>query len=984
MNNTPLVSVILNVYNGEDYVADAIRSVLEQTYTNLELIVADDASSDNTLAIIRSFGDPRLHCLTRTTRRHICYTINEALEQAKGDWIAHIDHDDIWEKDKLEKQMAYVQNHPEVGACFSQVNLIDENNQIINDQYPAIYQLYNLSFSSQKEWVRRFFYEGNCISYPTSLIRKDLMTKQNLFSRQLHDFDLWCQMISKTNFYVYPEALLRQRWVIAPTKSSLNSSANEIRVVTETMLVISRRLLDSLTDEQFIDFFREDFRNPDSATPLELKIEKAFLLMKSPLFPGDANPIAFQLFEELLQEEGAVELLEEKYGFTLFDLYDLTGTEVFYSTRTAISYQKISSDLDAMTCMVNDLYSSRSWRITKPMRDLSERLSKLGRATPIRLLRKTAHHLKTNGLRATLAHIRYHLHSIKQERKWRSSTVGYTQAEYEARQNTVFPKDIKFSILVPLYNTPEPFLREMIASVQEQTYANWELCLADGSDAAHTDVGQICQELAARDSRIRYRKLEQNLGISGNTNACIDLSSGDYIALFDHDDLLHPFALDEVMHAICERGADFIYTDECVFESPDRRKVTTIHCKPDYSLDALRANNYICHFSVFSRSLLEQAGPFRSRYDGSQDHDIILRLTSCAKQVVHIPKILYLWRSHPQSVASDISAKTYTITAGQNAVHDSVWQDGYRSTVTSTRAFPAIYQINFELKRAGKVSILISGKDNAENLKRCITSIREKTTYPNYEIIVADNASADPALKQSYAQLESMPNLRVVHAGAPMSYPALSNLAAAQATGAYLLLLNSNLEVSNGDWLERMVMYAQQPKVGAVGAMIYTIRGSIYHAGLAIGLGPDHLVGRYFYDYPKNSVGYMGRTCYAQDLSAVSSDCLMVRRELWEEFNGLDPAFSATLSDVDFCLRLRQAGYLNVWTPFAELYSYHPRKEKPDATKSELAENIAAFRTRWAEQLALGDPYYNPNFESDTLDFRIRDHALDKVFPAKE
>ncbi len=307
------------------------------------------------------------------------------------------------------------------------------------------------------------------------------------------------------------------------------------------------------------------------------------------------------------------------------------------------------------------------------------------------------------------------------------------EARRRTEEETVFPRELKISILVPLYNTPERFLREMIDSVRNQTYKNWELCLADGSDGANGKVGEICAQYQKEDNRISYQKIEKNLGISGNTNVCFSMATGDFIGLFDHDDVLHPSLLYECMKVICEKGADYVYTDEATFTSPNLDDLIVLHFKPDYSPDNLRANNYICHFSVFDAALLEKTGMFRPEYDGSQDHDMILRLTEVAERVCHIPKILYYWRSHPASVAADINAKTYAIDAAKRAVHDHMRDYyGIEVEVESTRAFPTIFQVKYPIKGTPLISILIPNKDHVSDLKRCIGSILKKSTWDNY------------------------------------------------------------------------------------------------------------------------------------------------------------------------------------------------------------------------------------------------------------
>ena len=541
----------------------------------------------------------------------------------------------------------------------------------------------------------------------------------------------------------------------------------------------------------------------------------------------------------------------------------------------------------------------------------------------------------------------------------------------------MFPKDITFSILVPLYNTPEKFLREMIDSVQAQTYGKWELCLADGSDDAHPEVGRICQEYMQNDSRIKYKKIEKNLGISGNTNVCFGMATGEYIGLFDHDDLLHPSVLYEYMKAICEQDADYIYCDEVTFEGNSIDNMLTIHFKPDFSIDNLRANNYICHFSVFSEKLLEETGLFRSEFDGSQDHDMILRLTSRAKKIVHVPKILYYWRSHPQSVAADINAKTYAIDAAKRAVLAHLKSCGLEGTVESTRAFPTIFRIKYKLKAKPMISIIIPNKDHRDDLKRCVDSILNKSTYENYEILIVENNSTETETFAYYKMLENQPKVRVItyEAEGGFNYSKINNFAAKQAKGEYLLLLNNDTKVITREWMEELLMYAQRDDVGAVGAKLYYADNTIQHAGIVIGLGAHHAAGHTHHLLPKENLGYMGRLCYAQDVTAVTGACLLVRKSLYEQVGGLDESFTVALNDVDFCLRLRALGLLNIFTPFAELYHYESKSrglDKDGASAERYNREVAHFRERWKKELDAGDPYFNPNFSLEHATYELK------------
>ena len=590
---------------------------------------------------------------------------------------------------------------------------------------------------------------------------------------------------------------------------------------------------------------------------------------------------------------------------------------------------------------------------------------------------------------------------IKYKQRERVAMVQHGTASFpdEARakqeRETVFERMVKISILVPLYNTPLNFLEEMIGSVTWQTYQNWELCLADGSDAEHKEVGEYCQKLAAEDSRIKYQKLAKNDGISGNTNECLKLATGEYIGLFDHDDILHPSVLYEYVKVINEQDADYIYCDETTFKDGSVDKMITLHFKPDYAVDNLRANNYICHFSCFKMDLLEGMELFRKQFDGSQDHDMILRLTDKAKNVVHVPKLLYYWRSHAGSVASDISAKSYAIEAARGAVADHLRAHGYEHfKITSTRAFETIFKISYEIKGEPKISIVIANKDHVEDLRRCISSIREKSTYENYEIVVVENNSETDEIFAYYKELtndrfdKSMKHgdvvlsddgvVKIVKYEGEFNYSAINNLGVEKTDREYILLLNNDTQVITVNWMEELLMYAQREDVGAVGGKLFYGNKTIQHAGVVIGLGAHRTAGHTHYGQSRENLGYMGRLCYTQNVTAVTGACLMVKKELFEKVGGLDTGFAVSLNDVDFCLKLRKEGYLNVFTPFAELYHFESISRGLDDSGEKAQrynKESEVFRDKWKEELAKGDPYYNPNFSLDRSDYSLKIEA---------
>ena len=634
--------------------------------------------------------------------------------------------------------------------------------------------------------------------------------------------------------------------------------------------------------------------------------------------------------------------------------------------KTEVLVSKIEEsekEIEELNFKLDRIKGSFAWKLAIPLRK------------GLHFYEKTRDRLTRYG---SIPGIMRKVRSKLQERKnmRRHGTASFpSPEEAKAQRETVFPRMIKFSILTPLYNTPEKFLTELLDCVQAQTYQNWELCLADGSDSEHVYVGEICKRYAEKDPRIKYQVLEHNEGISGNTNECLKMATGEYIALLDHDDILHPAVLFEYAKVINEKNADYIYCDEITFEGDSIDHMIVLHFKPDFAIDNLRGNNYICHFSAFSRHLLDETGVFRSQYDGSQDHDMILRLTGKAKLVYHVPKALYYWRSHKASVAQDINAKTYAVDAAKRAVHDHIMDVyGMDVKVESTRAFPTIFRIRYPLLERPLISIVIPNKDHMEDLSRCVESIVNKSTYENYEIVIVENNSETKEIFDYYKALEHNPKIRIVKYEGEFNYAKINNFGVSFTNGKYVLLLNNDMKVITRDWMEELLMYAQRPDVAAVGGKLYYADNTIQHAGIVIGLGAHRAAGHTHYKDDKMHLGYMGRLCYAQDVTAVTGACLLVSRAQYDEVGGLDEEFRVAFNDVDFCLKLRHAGYLNVFTPFAELYHYESKTRGMEEGEKQkrFQQEVDMFRRKWKADLDAGDPYFNPNFSLDYSDYTIK------------
>lgn len=583
--------------------------------------------------------------------------------------------------------------------------------------------------------------------------------------------------------------------------------------------------------------------------------------------------------------------------------------------------------------------------------------------------------LKENGVRDTAKSVKrvFIGTSPISLKKWFSHPL-YSKEELAAQREDVFERSILFSIVVPLYNTDEPFIKEMIDSVIAQTYQKWELCLADGSDVHHDYVGQICMTYATGDARIKYRKLAKNLGIVGNSNAAIEMAEGEFICLLDHDDILHPAALHDVMKAICEQNADFVYTDELTFMSPKIKDVIHINFKPDFSPDMLLSNNYICHFTCFKRLLLNTCEGFREGFEGSQDHDLFLRLTKQADKIVHVPEVLYFWRATNDSMALDSQSKPYCAVSGRKAILDFLHTQKMEADVFSLEICPTMYRIDY--KTAGtnpKVSIVIPTCDHVDVLYRCLSSLKEKTTYSNYEVILVENNSKQAETFSFYEKIQKKyPDIKLVTwPGKGFNWSAINNYAIRNfSTGEYILLLNNDTEIITSDWLEKMMMYGQRKDVGVVGAMLYYPDDRIQHAGVIMGMGG--LAGHAFAGQKRGAPGYMGRTSYVQNYSAVTGACMLIRRSVFDEVDGIEEQLGVSFNDVDLCLKVRRAGYLIVWTPYAELYHHEKASRgKPDTKekKEEFIREHAFLLNRWRDMMIEGDPYFNPNLSLKRSDF---------------
>lgn len=542
--------------------------------------------------------------------------------------------------------------------------------------------------------------------------------------------------------------------------------------------------------------------------------------------------------------------------------------------------------------------------------------------------------------------------------------------EKQKLESLTFKYRPKISVVTPVWNPDEKWLRLTIESVINQTYDNWELCLAD-SGSTKPKIREILEEYAEKDSRIKVKFLPQNKGIVGNSNEALSLTTSDFVALLDHDRELAPFALYECVRFLNNSPeADFMYSDED--EITNKGKRINPSFKPDWSPDMLLSYMYTGHLGIYRKRILDEIGGFREGYDGSQDYDLVLRFIEKTSHIYHVAKILCHRRILLTSAASISSAKAYAYLAGRKALSDYLARNNIRGEVLDG-TWSGSYRVKREILGNPLVSIIIPTSNNAGILKKCLDSVLSKTEYSNYEILVIDNQSTDFKTLDYYRKLGSSPKIRLLQYDSPFNFSASNNYAVSQANGEHLLFLNDDTEVISGEWLSAMLEHSQRREVGAVGARLLYPSGAIQHCGVILGLGVDRVASHAFSrcpDYP----GYLGRIKIINNYSAVTAACMMIRKQVFEEIGGLDEELTRSYNDIDLCLKIREKGYVIVYTPYANLYHLESYTRGYDDTHEKrliFRKETEYMRAKWGTIIDKGDPYYSPNLSLERTDFSV-------------
>lgn len=547
------------------------------------------------------------------------------------------------------------------------------------------------------------------------------------------------------------------------------------------------------------------------------------------------------------------------------------------------------------------------------------------------------------------------------------NTISQDEQKVIAQEAKDFSYQPLISVILPVYNVEEIWLRKCIDSVRNQLYTNWELCVADDASTKE-HIAIVLKEYMNIDNRIKVVFREVNGHISETSNSSIAIAKGEYIALLDHDDELSIDALYEVVKLLNEHPeADMIYSDEDKIGIDDIRHSPFF--KPDWSPDLLLTHMYTCHLGVYRKSIVDSVGSFRKGVEGSQDFDLALRITEKTAHIYHIPKILYHWRTIPESTASGSGAKNYTHFAGLTAVKDALQRRNINGWIEELDGYSNFYRVHYNVENDPMVSIIIPTKDNAKILSNCLNSICKISNYKNYEFIIVNNGSVEEETFELFDKWKNKLNERfkLITINSPFNYSALNNAAVQHANGELILFLNNDIEVIEENWLNDMIGFAMRKEIGAVGAFLKYPDNTVQHSGLTLGLGVQRAAGDGHHYRPLNDPGYFGALISVKNVSAVTAACLMVKKSVFEEVEGFDEELSVAYNDVDLCLSFIKQGYLNVWLPYVKLIHHESKTRGYDNTNDKLDrlnKEAGYLKSKWGQTL-INDTYYNPNLSLD-------------------
>ncbi len=928
----PLVSILIRSINRIPLLQQALASVVQQSYVRIEILVV--AAVPDHPDMPAACGPHPLRLISSDCPRHRCRAANVALDAANGAYLLFLDDDDWLLPGHLEKLAAALTEAPDLLAAYTGVQPIDADGQPKGGPI-------DLPFDELR------LLAGNLMPLHAVLFRRQVIDLGCRFDENLdlfEDWDFWLQIACHSRFAHVPGVSACYR---IHASSGVHAMAPAVGPAYARIYGKWRHLW---SEGQIAGIMAQVWNYPELQARIAAQQER--IAAQQEHMSGQQVRIT--------EQQRVIIQLEERIS--------------------ALQRQLRKQDqlLDERQKHIEAIWRSSSWRVTRPLRGISKAIAYLpllnqAVRNPVRawrFLKRTA--WKTRDWPGLQQQLDGKIRADGNYSTWISRFEPASECYPRLRQIAdSWHQPPIISVVMPTYNSDPDLLEAAINSVLGQVYPHWQLCVAD--DASDSPVVKaLLERHAATDSRIQVIFRLVNGHISAASNSALALASGDFVALLDHDDLLHPLALWFVAQCCIEHPeVGLIYTDEDKLSSDGQRCGPYFKC--DFNYELLLAQNMLSHLGCFRRSLLEEIGGFREGFEGSQDYDLALRAMERLRpeQIVHIPRVLYHWRIVAGSTASSIGEKPYALTAAQRALTEHLQRRGMAAEVMPAPEIPLHTRVRFPVpKPAPLVSILIPTRDRANLLHLCIDSIRALTTYAPYEIIVIDHGSEDADTLQSLDRFRQS-GIRVLQDRGEFNFSRFNNQAAAQAQGKVLCLMNDGIEIITPDWLEEMVSFAVQDGVGAVGTRLWHPDQRLQDGGFILGLGG--VAGHSFLNCERGNIGYFGRAALHQSLSAVAAACMVVRKSVFEEMGGLDERLAVAFNDIDFCLRIRQAGYRNVWTPYAEMFHHESASRGQEITpekQARFASEVAFMQDRWADELA-ADPAYSPNLTLNANDFSL-------------
>lgn len=967
-HDIPLVSIIIRSMD-RGTLSDALDSIALQTYPHIEAVVVN-AKGDTHRDLGAWCGRFPLRMVGNQEHLGRSRAANIGLQEAQGDYLIFLDDDDWIEADHIDTLIQAIKKHPEVKVVYSGAKCVDENKNPLPTK-----------FSSSFDRIQLI--AGNYIVIHAALFARELLNLGCRVDETLdlyEDWDFWIQLSMHTDF-LFVEKLSAVYRITQRSGFGVNADR---RIVEQASLVLFKKWLPSLKEDELIKLMARIHLNLFK----DEQIKEQRLRLNDQDQRLNTQEQQLKTFEQHIHDQEQ-HIKNQEHHIQHQQQHIKNQEQRIENQQQQITEQnnRIAGQLNA----IEEIYSSNSWKITRPIRWLTVKIRSL-----LALKRRITGTLKYHGSFKGLA---YRILQIaKQEgvdallkKLWRySKNNANTYSHHDSYQEWIrlydtltetsrinmrsriaeFDHKPLISIIVTTYNSKTEWLTECIESVRKQIYPHWELCIADDASTDPT-IPSLLKRYEHEDQRIRVIYRSENGHISAASNSALDIARGSWIALLDHDDLLSEHALFWVVDALQDKpDAALIYSDEDKIDSRGNRLIPYFKC--DWNKELFYSQNLISHLGVYRTDVVKKIGGFRAGFEGSQDYDLALRCTEhiSATQILHIPRILYHWRMHDASTALTSQNKPYAMQAGEKALNDH-----FKRQHINARAelINFGYRIHYAVPEPQPlVSLIIPTKNGLRLLRQCIDSILKKTTYHHYEILIIDNGSDDPATLEYLHALSSESKIRVITDNRPFNFSALNNNAVKSAHGEFIGLLNNDVEVISPDWLAEMISIASQPQVGAVGARLWYPNDTLQHGGVILGIGgvASHL----HKDMPRGEYGYFSRANLAQALSAVTAACLIVRKSIYEEVNGMNESdLQVAFNDVDFCLRIRETGYHNVWTPYAELYHHESATrgyENTPEKQSRLAKEAHYMKQRWGDQLST-DPAYNPNLTLEREDFSL-------------